>query len=147
MWLLNFLPDWIFYTLAVGSLFAFLAARFLSFIPLLYRLPIQLLSAAIFVSAIYLIGGISNQQAWEQRVKEMEAKVAAAEQQSKQVNTKIETKVVERIQIVRQRGDDIIKYVDREVVKYDTKFAPGAQCELPKEFVQTLNKAAEAPSK
>lgn len=77
----------------------------------------------------------------------MEAKVAAAEQQSKQVNTKIQTKVVERLQIVRQRGDDIIKYVDREVVKYDDKFAPGTQCELPKEFIGALNKAAEAPSK
>lgn len=147
MWLLNFLPDWIFYALAVGSLLAFLIARFLSVIPLIYRLPIQLLSAAIFVSTIYLIGGISNQQMWEQRVREMEAKVAAAEQQSKEVNTKIETKVVERVQIVRQRGDDIIKYVDREVVKYDEKFAPGKQCELPKEFIGALNKAAEAPPK
>lgn len=147
MWLLNFLPDWIFYALAVGSLISFSIARFLTLIPLLYRLPIQLLSAAVFVSAVYLIGGISNQQMWEQRVREMEAKVAAAEQQSKEVNTKIETKVVERLQIVRQRGDDIIKYVDREVVKYDDKFAPGKQCELPKEFIQALNKAAEAPSK
>lgn len=147
MWLLNFLPDWIFYALAVGSLISFLIARFLTILPLLYRLPVQLLSAAVFVSTIYLIGGISNQQMWEQRVREMEAKVAAAEQQSKEVNTKIETKVVERIQIVRQRGDDIIKYVDREVVKYDDKFAPGKQCELPKEFIQALNKAAEAPSK
>ena len=147
MWLLNFLPDWILYALAVGSLIIFVIVRSLTLIPILYRSPIQLLSAAIFVFTIYLIGGVSNQQAWEQRVKEMEAKVAAAEQQSKQVNTKIQTKVVEKIQIVRQRGDDIIKYVDREVVKYDDKFAPGTQCELPKEFIGALNKAAEAPSK
>jgi outer membrane murein-binding lipoprotein Lpp len=147
MWLLNFLPDWILYALAVGSLIIFVIVRSLTLIPILYRSPIQLLSAAIFVFTIYLIGGVSNQQAWEQRVKEMEAKVAAAEQQSKQVNTKIQTKVVEKIQIVRQRGDDIIKYVDKEVVKYDDKFAPGTQCELPKEFIGALNKAAEAPSK
>lgn len=147
MWLLNFLPDWIFYTLAVGSLLTFLIARFLSFIPLVYRFPIQLLSAAIFVSTVYLIGGISNQQMWEQRVREMEAKVAAAEQQSKQANTKIETKVVERIQIVKQRGEDIIKFVDKEIVKYDTRFLPGGQCEIPKEFVEALNKAAEPPTK
>jgi len=147
MWLLNFLPDWILYALAIASSVIFVVVRTLSFIPIIYRSPIQLLSAAIFVFTIYLIGGISNQQAWEQRVREMEAKVAAAEQQSKEVNSKIETKVVERLQIVRQRGDDIIKYVDREVVKYDEKFAPGKQCELPKEFIEALNKAAEAPSK
>jgi hypothetical protein len=147
MWLLNFLPDWILYALAIASSVIFVVVRTLSFIPIIYRSPIQLLSAAIFVFTIYLIGGISNQQAWEQRVREMEAKVAAAEQQSKEVNSKIETKVVERLQIVRQRGDDIIKYVDREVVKYDEKFAPGKQCELPKEFIEALNRAAEAPSK
>lgn len=147
MWLLNFLPDWIFYAIAVVSLISFLVARFLSFIPLIYRFPIQLLSAAVLVFAVYMIGGISNQQMWEARVREMEAKVAAAEQQSKQVNTKIETKVVERIQIVKQRGEDIIKFVDKEIVKYDTRFLPGGQCEIPKEFVEALNKAAEPPTK
>jgi hypothetical protein len=75
----------------------------------------------------------------------MEAKVAAAEQQSKQVNTKIQTKVVEKIQIVRQRGDDIIKYVDREIVKFDEKFAPGGVCEIPQEFIKAHNTAAEQP--
>ena len=147
MWLLNFLPDWIFYALAVVSLISFLIARFLTFIPLLYRFPVQLLSAAVFAFAIYLIGGISNQQMWEQRVKEMEAKVAAAEQQSKQANTKIETKIVEKMIYVKQHRDDVIKYVNEVVVKYDDKFAPGKQCELPKEFIEAVNKAAEGPSK
>ena len=68
----------------------------------------------------------------------MELKVAAAEAQSAKENIKVVEKVVNKVQIVRQRGDDIIKYVDREITKYDN------QCVIPKEFVEAHNKAAEA---
>jgi hypothetical protein len=78
-------------------------------------------------------------------VKEVEAKLAIAEQQSKEENVKIETKVITKTQVIRTRGKDIVKYVDREIVKYDTKFAPGGVCEIPKEFIKAHNDAAEAP--
>jgi hypothetical protein len=90
-------------------------------------------------------GAISNEEAWLARVKELEAKVEAAQVESVKENVKIETKIVTKTQIVKERGQDIIKYVDKEIVKYDTKFLPGGECEIPKEFIQTHNKAAEAP--
>ena len=76
---------------------------------------------------------------------EVEARVAAAEAKSEEENVKIVTKVVTKIQVVRTRGEDIVKYVDREIIKYDTKFAPGGQCEIPQEFIRAHNSAAEAP--
>ena len=90
-------------------------------------------------------GAIYDNNAWEAKVKEMEAKVAAAEAQSKEENVKIVEKVVTKTQVIKTRGEEIVKYVDREVVKYDTKFAPGGECEIPKEFIKALNDAAEAP--
>jgi hypothetical protein len=75
----------------------------------------------------------------------MELKVAAAEVQSAKENIKIVEKIVNKTQIIRTRGDDVIKYVDREIVKYDTKFAPGGVCEIPQEFIKAHNDAAEAP--
>ena len=90
-------------------------------------------------------GAIHDNESWLARVKEMEEKVAAAEQESKKENVKIVTKVVTKTQVVRTRGENIVKYVDREIVKYDTKFAPGGQCELPKEFIKAINDAAEPP--
>ena len=41
------------------------------------------------------------------------------------------------------QGAEVIKYVDREVVKYDTKFAPGGICEIPKEFFTAHDDAAK----
>ena len=92
-----------------------------------------------------MAGAIHDNESWEAKVREMEEKVAAAEAQSKEENIKIVEKVVNKVQIVKTRGQDIVKYVDREVVKYDTKFAPGGVCEIPKEFIKAHNDAAEAP--
>ena len=150
MWLLQWLPNWIFYAVLLAGVFGLVASyliRYLSFIPLLYvyKTPIQLGSIAAIVIGTFMAGAIHDNEQWEARVREMEEKVAAAEVQSKEENIKIVEKVVNKVQIVKTRGQDIVKYVDREIVKYDTKFAPGGVCEIPKEFVEAHNRAAEAP--
>jgi hypothetical protein len=121
--------------------------RFLNFIPFLYiyKTPIQIGSIIAIAIGTFMSGAIYDNDAWEARVKEMEAKVVIAETQSKEENIKIVEKIVTKTQVIKTRGEDIIKYVDREVVKYDTKFAPGGECEIPKEFIKALNDAAEAP--
>ena len=70
-----------------------------------------------------------------------ETKVAQAEAQSATLNTQLVEITATKTQVVRERGRDIVKYVDREVVKYDTT------CVIPKEFVTVHNRAAEAPKK
>ena len=123
------------------------AAFFIRRIPVInqYRTPAQVLGIALLVIGVYWRGGYAIEMEWRERVAEAEARVAAAEAQSKEENVKIVTKVVTKIQVVRTRGEDIVKYVDREIIKYDTKFAPGGQCEIPKEFIKAINDAAEAP--
>ena len=151
MWLLHLLPTsfilWIVNLLLLVGITGIILGFFIKFIPIVntYRLPIQIASIIIFCTGIYWQGGYSVEQAWRERVEEMEAKVTAAEAASKETNTKIVTKVVTKTQVIRTRGEDIVKYVDREVVKYDTKFAPGGECEIPKEFIKALNDAAEQP--
>jgi hypothetical protein len=149
MWILKWLPDWLFYAMLFAGVVGMIASWAFSFIPLIkqYNLPIKVVSIFLVVIGTYMAGAINNENSWLLRVKEMEAKVAQAEAQSAQENVKIVEKIVTKTQIVKERGQDIIRYVDREVVKYDTKFAPGGQCELPKEFIKAMNDAAEAPIK
>ena len=111
----------------------------------MYKTPIQIGSIVTIVIGTFMAGAIHDNESWLAKVKEMEAKVAAAEAQSKEENVKIVEKVVTKTQVIKTRGEEIVKYVDREVVKYDTKFAPGGECEIPKEFIKALNDAAEAP--
>jgi hypothetical protein len=137
MWILQFLPNWIFYLTLFTGIAAFLVTKFVKILP--NAQLIQAAGVAVVAVSIYMIGAISNNDAWLARVKEMETKVAEAEAKSATTNTEIVEKTVIKTQIVKQRGEDIVKYIDREVVKYD------ATCIVPKEFVTTHNKAAEAP--
>ena len=147
MWMLQWLPDWFFYGIFFAGLLGLIATYIMKFIPFVYvyRTPIQAVSILAIAIGTYMSGAISNEEAWQARVKEMEAKVAAAEIESLKENVKIVEKVVKKTEYIKTRGEDIIKYIDREVVKYDTKFAPGGVCEIPKEFIKAINDAAEAP--
>ena len=137
MWILQFLPNWIFYLTLFTGIAAFVVTKFVRILP--NAQLIQAASGAVVAVSVFMIGAISNNDAWLARVKEMETKVAEAEAKSATTNTEIVEKTVVKTQVVKQRGEDIIKYVDREVVKYD------ATCVVPKEFVATHNRAAEAP--
>ena len=149
MWILKWLPFWIFYAILAVGLIGLAVTYLLKYIPIpaiyIYKTPIQLASVALIVLGTYMSGAISNEEAWLARVKELEAKVQAAQVESEKENIKIETKIVTKTQVIKERGEEIIKYVDKEIVKYDTKFLPGGECEIPKEFIVLHNKAAEAP--
>ena len=149
MWILKWLPFWIFYAVLAVGLIGLAVTYLLRFIPLpaiyIYKTPIQLCSIALIVLGTYMAGAISNEKEWIAKVEELEAKVEAAQVESVEENVKIETKIVTKTQVIKQRGEDIIHFVDKEIVKYDTKFLPGGICEIPKEFIEAHNKAAEAP--
>jgi hypothetical protein len=156
MWMLQFIPDavllWAINSILifgiVGSLFSFfLLNKLLRWFPALAGIYVLLqgISIASLAAGLYFKGGYNTEAEWRQRVAEMEQKVAIAETQSKTENVKIVTKVVTKTQLIRTRGETITKYIDREIVKYDEKFAPGGQCEIPKEFIKALNDAAEPP--
>jgi uncharacterized membrane protein len=147
MWILQWLPNWIFYAIFFAGLLGLVATFVMKFIPLVYvyRTPIQAVSVLLIAIGTYMSGAISNEEAWQARVKEMESKVEAAAVESAQENVKIVEKVVKKTEYIKTRGQDVVKYIDKEIVKYDTKFLPGGQCEIPKEFIEAHNRAAEAP--
>ena len=139
MWILQFLPNWIFYVLCFAGIAAFLVTKFVKILP--NAQLIQAASVAVVLFSIYMIGAISNNDAWLAKIKDLEVKVAEAEAKSATANSEIVEKIVTKTQVVKQRGQDIVKYVDREVVKFD------ANCVIPKDFVVVHNQAAEAPKK
>lgn len=147
MWILQWLPNWIFYAIFFAGLLGLLATFVMKFIPFvyMYRTTLQAVSVVLIAFGTYMSGAISNEEAWQARVKEMEAKVAEAEAKSQKVNVEVVEKVVKKTEYIKTRGQDIVKFIDKEIVKYDTKFLPGGQCEIPKEFIEAHNKAAEAP--
>jgi hypothetical protein len=147
MWIISFLPDWVFHAITIAGVLGTIVGFVLGMIPAVktYIIPIRVISILLLSFGLYLEGGLADYKLWEAKVKEVEAKLAEAEAKSAKENTKIVTKVVTKTQIVRTRGETITKYVDREIVKYDEKFAKGGICEIPKEFIKAHNDAAEIP--
>jgi hypothetical protein len=147
MWILHFLPDavilWFCNILLFVGVALTVTAFFIQAIPLInqYRKPAQVLGIALLVLGVYFRGGYSVEQQWRERVTAVEAQLAQAEKASATANTKIETRVVNKTQYIKTRGADIVKYVDREVVKYDDV------CKIPQPFIKAHNDAAEAPKK
>lgn len=140
MWLLNFLPNWIFYAILLLGVVGFLATYLLRFIPIpalyVYKTPIQMVSVVFMVIGVYMAGSIANNEEWLAKVREVEAKLAIAEAKGAEETIKIVERVVVQEKIIRERGQNIVQYVDREIVKYDNK------CEIPEPFIDVLNKAA-----
>jgi hypothetical protein len=75
---------------------------------------------------------------WQARVAEMEAKVAAAEAKAKQVNVKVETKIVERVRVVKGETEIIVKEVPKIITR-----EVDAKCEIPSDAVNLYNRAAK----
>jgi len=150
-WIISFLPDalilWISYILFSIGFCSYIASKLVKWIPVIdkYKLIAEITGIVFLIIGSYIYGSYSTEIVWRNRVTEMEKKVEEAEIKSKEENVRIEQKVIVKTQIIRERGQDIVKYIDKEIVKYDTKFMPGGECEIPKEFVNAHNKSAEAP--
>ena len=139
MWYLSLLPNAFFHAIVIAGVVAVLGSMFLKMIPLVnkYYIPMRIIGFVVFTFGIYFEGGLANEEQWVAKVKEMEVKVAAAEAEGKKETIKIQQKVVVQEKIIREKGEDIVRYIDREIVKYDNS------CIIPKEVIETHNKAAK----
>ena len=145
MWILYLLPSWYTHAVPALGLALILVSMFLKVIPFIstYYIPLRIIGLVTLLFGIFFEGVMYSGKDLHDKIKELEAKVVAAEAKSAEVNIKIVEKIVTKQKIVKERGEDIIKYIDKEIIKYDVKFAPGGQCEIPKEFISIHNKAAE----
>jgi hypothetical protein len=145
MWLLHLLPDslilYITYAMLLVGLAGIILGFFLGKLPFVsqYRLPIQIVSIILFCSGLYWYGGYSTEMAWRERVAEMEKKVAAAEAKSKQLNSELEAKTVERTKLIREKG--------RKQVEYITRLVEGKTTEIVKDMSAEERAAFEARQK
>jgi hypothetical protein len=139
MWLLGFLPVYFFHALTLVGFVGIFACLF----PIPYKSIVQVLSIAVLSFSLYMEGGISNQAAWELKVKEAEAKVAKKETAAAETTVKVVTKYVNKIQVVKEAGDVIYKEIPIYITKNDD-----SKCAVPNGFVMLHDSASrnEVPS-
>jgi len=144
MWILHFLPDsvilWFTNAVLLLGIVLAIAGLFAHRIPLIwqYQLPFKVLGIALLALGVYFGGGNSVERAWRERVTQLETQLAQAREASEKVNTVVQTRIVTKTKIIKEKADTIVQYVDRdrEIVKFDTT------CPIPQEAIDVHNEAA-----
>ena len=148
MFLIHLLPTallpWAIGIILSLGIIGVLASTFIKFIPPplnatieLYRIPLQIISTLLLVYGVYFTGGVAIEKEWRAKVAVAEARVTAAEKESKKVNTIIVEKIVERIKYVKEKQEVIIK----QIPKYITAEVD-AGCKITDAVVQIHDAAA-----
>jgi hypothetical protein len=151
MWMLSFLPDamlvWIINIVLLagiaGTIVSVLFKLAIRWIPWIipYRTLLQVVSIVLLLAGVYFKGGLAIEQEWRAKVRELEAKVALSEEQSKTANTKIEKVYIDRVKVVKDTQVVIQEKLKTVEVKID------AQCKVIPEAINILNDAAAGVKK
>ena len=138
-WMVNLLPTWAFHFIVITGILLVVASWILKRIPFInqYNFPVHLIGILLTVVGVYYEGGRGTQVAWESKVADMEIKVKAAEVKSQQVNTVIETQIVERVKIVKDT-----KNANKETAKLIARQLDD-RCVVPESTVMLINSASQ----
>jgi hypothetical protein len=151
MFLLNFIPDafllWVVNAVLVagivGTIVAFFFGFFVRYLPWItpYRMLLQIVALVLLIAGVYFKGGVGVEMSWRAKVAEMEAKVAAAEAESKIVNEVIKNVYVDKVRVVKETQVVIQEKIKTVEVKIDS------QCKITSDTVDILNDAAKGIKK
>ena len=145
MWIIEYLPEIVIHTIFTAGVLGVIAGFFLGFIPAIkpYKLAVQIIALIVLTLGVYLEGGLEDTKIWKQKVLELEVKLKESELKSAEVNTVIKEKVVTKTKVVKEKAEEIIKYIDRDVVKKEEVIKYVERCSLPQDIVDAHNKAID----
>jgi hypothetical protein len=112
MWFISsFLPDWFItyfvHIVLVVGLFLTFASTIVARLPIIssYGKLVKPVGIVILLVAIYLEGGLTNELSWRAKVAEYQKQVEVAEAKAAEANSKIQTKVVTQIQVIKDTSN------------------------------------------
>lgn len=146
MWAFSLIPDsvmtWIINLLLLAGVLGLVAGFFVKFIPFVnqYRKPVKIVSVIILLLGVWLKGGESERRIWQERVKELEAKVAKAEEESRAANQRLDKTVKDTQQKIRDNTRVIVQKVPEVITRE-------ANCTIPEPAINLYNQAAKGIEK
>jgi hypothetical protein len=137
MWILKFLPDFVFHLIFIAGLLGLGASFVLKFVPFVtqYRVPIQVVASILIAIGLYMEGAISDNNAWVARVHEIEKKVAEAEAKSAEANTRLVTELAKNREKIAANQQAVKQAIQQNIQ------AINRQCKLTDVSVDMYNQA------
>lgn len=147
MWQLAFLwslvPDWLITLLVNGLIIAGLVgisagwiARWVPYFNL-YRGLIQAIGVICLVLGVYFKGGADVERAWRERVKDLEAKIAVAEQQSAEANKKLTDQLTQNKKLTQE-----VKNANQAAIRANADKI-NSECRVPDVAISLHNSASK----
>jgi hypothetical protein len=143
MWILKFVPDFVFHLIFIAGLLGLTASLVFKFIPFVaqYRIPILVASSVMIAIGLYMEGAISDNTAWVDRVHQMEKKVAEAEAKSAEANTQLVTELAQNREKIAANQAAVKQAIQQNIQ------AINRQCKLTDISVQMYNQAVRGGAK
>ena len=143
MFILKFLPDFVFHLIFIMGLLGLGASFVLKFIPFFvqYRVVIQVAASIMIAIGLYMEGAISDNTAWVDRVHQMEKKVAEAEAKSADANTKLVTEMAKYQEKIAVNQAAVKQAIQQNIQ------AINRQCKLTDISVEMYNQAVRGGTK
>lgn len=131
LWLLSHLPNWLFHGIVILGIVLYFIPAVIQYIPFIspYKRIVKLVGIILLLGGIWLEGGNYYYDT-------ARAEIERIEKESEVATDKIKKEYEDKIAQTKQRGDTIVKYVD----KFITKEAD-AKCVIPNSFVSLHNSA------
>jgi hypothetical protein len=143
MWIVNFLPDFVFHILLLAGLLGLVASFVIDSIPFISTnaKAIQLASAVVLAIALFFEGAISDNASWQARVKELELKIAKAETESVEANGKLSKALAAKDKEIALAQAELKNRIRQGAAAMD------AVCKIPADVVDILNDAVKKGAK
>jgi hypothetical protein len=140
LWMLTFVPDWIYKAILWLGVFAVFAAYFLKIIPVVsaYSKGLKVTGIILIIIGVWFNGQLSADNKWKARVADLQAKIAESEKQSAEANVQIEYVYVDRVQVVEKIRYQVVGSIRELSNEID------ANCTVNPKAVEILNRSAEA---
>ena len=139
MWILNWLPDFVFHLILVVGVLAIVAGYFLDNIPFVgaNAKTIQIAGILLTVVGVWFEGGISNNARWEKRVAELELKIARAEAASAEANAALAQALANNAILIKENNA-----AQKQRLK-DQADLLNKECRINQNVLDILNDAAK----
>lgn len=139
MQLLNFVPDIFFHLLLIVGVLGLIAGYLLNNIPFIgtNAKTIQVVAILVTVVAVWFEGGISRDKEYREQIAELKVKIAQAEKESAEANTKLVEQLKENEKLRKEKKNATQTIVNQVVSKYD------GNCVLSNAFIRVHDSASQ----
>lgn len=138
MWLVNWLPDWVFHLILLVGVLGLLASWVLKRIPFVetWGLQIQVAAIILTVLGVWYEGGIAKDREYRERIAALELKVSRAETAAAEANTRL-------VELLAQKDQEIkdVTVANQKKLR-DLAAQLNKTCTVNQDVVNILNNAA-----